>query len=772
MKVLHITNEFTKKNFSISSLIVFITTNLNIDKNYLYSVLTSKLEEGLFRNKNINVLNYDKWIYFFKQNSLKKVILENDIIHIHGLWAPIQLISLLICSKRKLNCIVHPHGMLLDPALKSAGYFKFVLKKISLIYLNIILKTNVEFISITNQEKNAIEKYFPNHKVTLIPNPIPFKYTENLEKKKDKLIVYFGRIHPHKNIDLLISSFLKAKLSEDWKLEIYGIRDDEKYYNKILNQIKNSKQIEIKKPVFDHEKSNIMKRAWLNVLVSKSEVLSLSILESSVNGLPSLVNKDIETIDKENKSLLTNLNEKEISEKIKNITTWTLDKRLNSGLDSFKKTIENISLKKIFEKYINLYNEFTKVDIINNQISREKYYQNKIVDQTSKVDFLFTSGTYMFNLMFSSIIVVLLVFLGQYSVAGEIGLITSFWITITQIFSSNMRSIIVSEENKVYAQMTILYRLIFSIITLLLFFTLQPYIINFENITLIKMISVLIMVQWINEMNLVQYEIRNKFSIFKFITYANLIAIILIGISLILLRIDLLEIIIPGYIFFILAFLVKNIFKVLTNFRNFDIYKIVELNIKTIAFISSFSIIISSFAWRIMIYFIFSKSLAGIFFACFSLGSFPGTLFNSVVGPAFIKQKINISKSFKFLSYFFFLVLILIFLYSISNVKDPINSSLINYHFISFTISISLMGSYFMSYAMYLRHRKIQSSIEERNYLFKRDILYGTSITFIIPILFNLGGTVFVSFSFFIASLIALFSYSISISNKKINFKF
>ena len=34
------------------------------------------------------------------------------------------------------------------------------------------------------------------------------------------------------------------------------------------------------------------------------------------------------------------------------------------------------------------------------------------------------------------------------------------------------------------------------------------------------MISVLIMVQWINEMNLVQYEIRNKFSIFKFITYA------------------------------------------------------------------------------------------------------------------------------------------------------------------------------------------------------------------------------------------------------------
>ena len=40
-----------------------------------------------------------------------------------------------------------------------------------------------------------------------------------------------------------------------------------------------------------------------------------------------------------------------------------------------------------------------------------------------------------------------------------------------------------------------------------------------------------------------------------------------------------------------------------------------------------------------MIYFIFNKSIAGIFFACFSIGSFPGTLFNSVIGPAYIKKK-------------------------------------------------------------------------------------------------------------------------------------
>ena len=37
-----------------------------------------------------------------------------------------------------------------------------------------------------------------------------------------------------------------------------------------------------------------MKSSWLNILVSKSEVISLSILESTIFELPSLINKKIE----------------------------------------------------------------------------------------------------------------------------------------------------------------------------------------------------------------------------------------------------------------------------------------------------------------------------------------------------------------------------------------------------------------------------------------------------------------------------------------------
>ena len=163
-----------------------------------------------------------------------------------------------------------------------------------------------------------------------------------------------------------------------------------------------------------------------------------------------------------------------------------------------------------------------------------------------------------------------------------------------------------------------------------------------------------------------------------------------------------------------------------------------------------------------MIYFTFDKSIAGVFFACFSIGSFPGTVFNSVIGPAFIKEKIRLNNYLKFFLYVVFIFILILF---ILNYLFIFNGEIINYlsfEFISFTVSISLIGSYFMSYAMYLRHKKIQSSLRVRSDLFQIDILYGTSITFLIPILYYLGNIIGVSFAFFVASLIALAVYSYS----------
>lgn len=754
MKILHVTNELTKKNFSIASLILFISRHLYKSFNFQYSILTSEVEKDLFEDKNIYKIELKTWIsIFFRIKNLTKNISNFEAIHIHGIWAPIQILSILVCNFKNKNYVIHPHGMLLDEALRSAGFFKFIYKKIFLFIFRYLISNNTYFVSITDQEKNAIKKYFPESKITNIYNPIPFEKNNFQSTYKKKQFVYFGRIHPHKNIDLIIKAFKYAKLDDNWCLKIYGIHDDRKYLKLLKNLIGSDIRIQILEPIFGKEKQKILSESWLNVLLSKSEVLSLSILEASIHGLPSLANKNIEIKQIKDSIITSDTSILDIKDKLEMVSNWTEDERLHRGKEIYK-NVENItSINAISNKYFNFYNNFAEKENIS-EISGTNLFSLK------NIKFLLLTGTYMFNLMFSSFIVVALVIFGHYSIAGELGLVTSFWITITQIFSSNLRSIIVSENKIEYAFSTLFYRIFISIIFYSFAYLIILDFVSFENNNLVHLFSLLILIQWINEMSLVKSEVKKKTLIFKIYSIINIITLFLSLFCIYFSYFSILTYLIYFYMLFMIFSISLNYYKFNQENFNLNLKKIYLLNIRTIAFLSSFSIVISSFAWRIMIYFTFDKSIAGVFFACFSIGSFPGTVFNSVVGPAFIKQKIQLSTNLKNFIYIFF---ILILTWFILNYISIFNKEIINYlslEFISFTVSISLIGSYFMSYAMYLRHKKIQSSSKLRSDLFQTDILYGTSITFLIPILYYLGNIIGVSFSFFVASLIALAAYT------------
>ena len=129
--------------------------------------------------------------------------------------------------------------------------------------------------------------------------------------------------------------------------------------------------------------------------------------------------------------------------------------------------------------------------------------------------------------MFPSLIVIMLVIRGDYSIAGELGLTSSFWLTLTQIFSSNVRSLTISDDNKYFAITTTYYRILFSIISIIIFFLIPGNLFNFENIELIYVMGILVLSQWINEMYLVQLELKNKIYKFIFFTTTNTLTIVL-----------------------------------------------------------------------------------------------------------------------------------------------------------------------------------------------------------------------------------------------------
>lgn len=767
MKILHITSELTKKNFSIASLILYISTYLNKKLSYKYSILSSKNEKTLFNNKNIETIDFSNWLsIFLKLRILLNQIKRHDIIHIHGIWAPIQIFSIFICNSSKKKNIIHPHGMLLEEALKGAGLLKYIYKKIFLYIFRFLIFENTSFVSITEQEKRAIKNYFPKSKITEIYNPIPFKWRNIQTSIKKKQFVYFGRIHPHKNIDLVIKAFKEANLSDEWMLKIYGILDDKNYFDTLKSLIGSDKRIQFKEPIFEEKKQIVLNESWMNILLSKSEVLSLSVLEASLHGLPSLVNKNLEIKEIEDSIITTDTKIKNIKEKLEISSNWKLEERLEKGKNIYKNVQKITSIENLTDKYKQLYSFLIKSK--NNDVDQDLFFTTK------NFKFLLITSSYMFNLMFTSFVVISLVVFGHYSIAGELGLVTSFWITITQIFSSNLRSIIVSENKIEYAFLTLFYRAIVSMIIFIFFYFFILKFISFEHLDFMILFSILILVQWINEMNLVASEVRNKTLLFKIYSAVNLISLIAGTLFLYFGFFDLLIYLISIYIIFILFSIPFNYATLYPKSLDLNFKSIIALNLKTIAFLSSFSIVISSFAWRIMIYFTFDKSIAGVFFACFSIGSFPGTVFNSVVGPAFVKQKIKLTQNLKIFLWIFFIMTLLWFILNLQFVKSEEDLSFLDrdfISFISFTVSVSLIGSYFMCFAMYLRHKKIQSSLENRRNLFQKDILYGLSITFLIPILYYLGGTIGVSFAFLTASIIALIAYSFDDKIKLSNLK-
>jgi len=180
--IIHITSAFSKKNYSVSSLILFLIDKLSKNNNKIFvesidlkTDLTTSAPFALFKKK---------WLDFF--NIKKKIIesnQENTIFHLHGLWSPLQLYSFLILTYFNFSTVVHVHGMLLEPALNQNGFIKKIIKHFVLFLFKFLSKNKrLSFIAITKEEKFSIIKYFPQTKILIIPNPIPFK--KNLNSKK------------------------------------------------------------------------------------------------------------------------------------------------------------------------------------------------------------------------------------------------------------------------------------------------------------------------------------------------------------------------------------------------------------------------------------------------------------------------------------------------------------------------------------------------------------------------------------------------------------
>jgi len=355
---------------------------------------------------------------------------------------------------------------------------------------------------------------------------------------------------------------------------------------------------------------------------------------------------------------------------------------------------------------------------------------------------------YVLNNLLATFFLLYYSFFNKFEISAEIGLTSSLILFFLQSFSGNARSLLFLKINFL-AQFFIL-RFAISLILLILINVIF-LVTNVNNYLLLIFLSTIFIFQWLFELILLHNELKNKFIIFN--EY-----ILVTGFF------------ISSFIFFDI-FYTNKIFIIFSIFLSYLLYQIIKFSIRInllscsllnqsnnkfrfLPFFSSFSLTLANFLWRLLIFFFCGKTLAGIYFAAFSIGSLPGTIFNltfrSKVAHYIIEKKKFTKKIFIIsILLFFFIIFYLTsfkFIYSDSN------------KIYLFTALISILGSPFMLQGLHFRQILIQK-LKISNKVFYIDVIYSLIIVLIIPLCFILGKKYLISFSFIISSLINYFMY-------------
>jgi len=241
----NLSKQLAKKGYEVT----ILTTDFEIDKEYIESIK----KEGV----DIIALNYTANIgLFLRSPDIKKWAQKNlkkyDIIHMHTYRAYQNNIISRYARKYNIPYIIQAHGSLLTfftkPKLKKLYDFVWGYK---------ILKDASKVIALTDTEAEQYKKMgVDENKIEIVPNGINLDEYKKLPEKgifrkkysireNEKLILYVGRIHKSKGIDILIESFANLLLNlPDSKLVLLGPDDGymEEMKN-IVNKLKIGKNV-------------------------------------------------------------------------------------------------------------------------------------------------------------------------------------------------------------------------------------------------------------------------------------------------------------------------------------------------------------------------------------------------------------------------------------------------------------------------------------------------------------------------------------------------
>ena len=288
-----------------------------------------------------------------------------DVVHVHGAWMHPQLAAVRSAHRLGVPTVLTNHG-LVQWALRQPDWIGAIKKRLymTLVREALFHKVTVHH-AITPLDRESIQAFFPRARIEIIPNFIDVQkldshLTRANGQRGEPYMLYLGRLHPTKGIDLLIEAFGRAGLARDWRLVLVGPIVNKTYEDRLRALIAASPladRIEIRKPVWDPvAKYCLMRDAWITVVPSHTEVVSLVNLEASACFTPTITTTGTGLTDwADGGGLLVEPHLGPLAEALSEAARWSDRERHERGLASRRLIEQRYSSTAVMPRWMDLY---------------------------------------------------------------------------------------------------------------------------------------------------------------------------------------------------------------------------------------------------------------------------------------------------------------------------------------------------------------------------------------------------------------------------------
>ena len=317
MRILQVTPTFMPSNFGGISLFYNLSKNLT-KRGHEVVVYTTDIKDRYSRLAEIqggrNIDGIKVWYYRNISNTLatkyrlsvprgmslaiRRKINSFDIIHLHNFRTFQNILIHHYAKKYDIPYVLQAHGSL------TTFFHKRWLKRIfDVIWGRRILKDVSKVFALTPIEAEQYKNMgVSEHKIEIVPNGLDLSEFDNLPERGEfrtkygldanqKIILFLGRIHRIKGLDLLIKVFSDlAKFLDDVKLVIAG--PDDGYLTslkKLITDLGISDKVLLTGPLYGQEKLNAYVDADIYVLSSSYEIFGITVLEACACGTPVVI---------------------------------------------------------------------------------------------------------------------------------------------------------------------------------------------------------------------------------------------------------------------------------------------------------------------------------------------------------------------------------------------------------------------------------------------------------------------------------------------------